>query len=201
MMSVKKHLTMLLRRPQEPVFTMTNDDGRRCFNLPDELLSDRHQTLCQLLKAKNGDAHDELMQSAMTVKKTELPDLSAVMGMARDEQFSLWIPRHKKLAARLIEVFMETRDLDELLSVAVYARDRVNPLLFHYALSVVLMHRPDTKSMELPSFLSAFPDRFVDPIVVAKLREEAAMVEDPGNRIPVTIPQNFTYSDEVDEHK
>jgi hypothetical protein len=89
---------------------------------------------------------------------------------------------------------------DDLLSSAIYARDRLNPLLFNYALQVVLTHRPDTMHMPLPSFLGSFPDHFVDPVVFSKLREEATMVEE-GNRIPILIPRNFTYSDDQPEQE
>jgi tyrosinase len=66
----------------------------------------------------------------------------------------------------------------------VYSRDRVNSQLFNYALSVALLHRPDTKNLDIPLFAEAFPDKFVDSRVLERAREEATVVPD-GNRRPV----------------
>lgn len=66
--------------------------------------------------------------------------------------------------------------------MAVYARDRVNPYLFNYAYSVALLHRPDTQDLDLPSFVSSFPDKFVDSKVFAKARESATIVPE-GSRV------------------
>lgn len=68
------------------------------------------------------------------------------------------------------------RTVDDLLSVAVYARDRVNPYLFNYALSVALLHRPDTQNLDLPSFIHSFPDKFVDAKVFNAARETATVI-------------------------
>lgn len=74
------------------------------------------------------------------------------------------------------------RNVDDLLSIAVYTRDRVNPYLFNYALSVALLHRPDTQNLDLPSFIRSFPDKYVDGKIFAKAREEAHIVPD-GSRV------------------
>lgn len=72
--------------------------------------------------------------------------------------------------------------MDDLLSIAVYTRDRVNPYLFNYALSVALLHRTDTQNLDLPSFIHTFPDKFVDSKVFARAREEAHIVPE-GSRV------------------
>lgn len=74
------------------------------------------------------------------------------------------------------------KTVDDLLSVAVYSRDRVNPYLFNYALSVALLHRPDTQNLDLPSFIHSFPDKFVDAKVFNAARETASVVPD-GSRV------------------
>lgn len=73
------------------------------------------------------------------------------------------------------------RTVDDLKSVAVFARDRVNPYLFNYALSVALLHRPDTNDLDLPSFVTSFPDKFVDGKVLQQSREELEIVPE-GSR-------------------
>lgn len=92
------------------------------------------------------------------------------------------------------------RSVDDLQSVAVYARDRLNPYLFNYALSVALLHRPDTKDLPLPKFFEIFPDKYVDSKVLQKVREEATVVPD-GSRIPIVIPRDYTASDLEPEHR
>ena len=81
-----------------------------------------------------------------------------------------------------------------------YSRDRVNPFLFNYALSVALLHRPDTKTMDIPSFFESFPAKFVDSKVISKMREEATIVPE-GSRMPLVLPIDYTASDLDEEHR
>lgn len=82
------------------------------------------------------------------------------------------------------------RDVDELLSTAVYVRDRINPYLFYYGLSVALLHRPDTQNLDLPSFVHVFPDKYIDSQVFARAREEAVIVPE-GSRVSIRVLPNF----------
>lgn len=50
------------------------------------------------------------------------------------------------------------RNVDELMSMATFCRDRINPLLFNYALSVALLHRADTKGLDIPALVQSFPE-------------------------------------------
>lgn len=96
--------------------------------------------------------------------------------------------------------FVDLKSLDELQTVAVYARDRLNPFLFNYALSVVILHRDDTKELNVPLFIESFPEKFLDSKVFARIREEAYLVPN-GLRVPIEIPKSYTASDEDIEHK
>jgi len=78
--------------------------------------------------------------------------------------------------------FTAAKSFDELLSLTVYARDRVNPYMFIYALSVVLTHRPDTRNLELPSHVEMFPSLYMDATVFGRAREESAVVQ-TGSRV------------------
>jgi len=44
--------------------------------------------------------------SKVPVKQISLPDLSIPLQLGRREPFSLFIPKHRKLAARLIDIFL-----------------------------------------------------------------------------------------------
>ena len=94
----------------------------------------------------------------------------------------------------------EARDIDQLQSYAVYSRDRVNSQLFNYALSVALLHRPDTKDLDLPLFVESFPSKFIDSRSFGRAREEANVVQ-PGSRRPIVIPRDYTASDLEPEHR
>jgi len=45
-------------------------------------------------------------ESKVPVKQISLPDLSVPLQLGRREPFSLFIPKHRKLAARLIDIFL-----------------------------------------------------------------------------------------------
>lgn len=95
---------------------------------------------------------------------------------------------------------MGARSINDLQSIVAYSRDRVNPQLFNYALSVALLHRPDTKSLDIPLFSGLFPDKFVDSRVFERAREEATIVP-AGSRRPIIIPRDYTASDLEEEHR
>ncbi|XP_054082817.1 phenoloxidase 2-like [Zeugodacus cucurbitae] len=193
-MADKKNLLLLFDRPTEPVFM---EKGRAAvFDVPDKFLTDRYRPIGNEVQSRFG----EKAEQRIPVRDISIPDLRLPMSLPRDAQFSLFIPAHRRIAGRLIDIFMGVRSVDDLQSVAVYARDRVNPYLFNYALSVALLHRPDTKGLDLPSFAQNFPDKFVDSQVFRKVREEATVVPD-GSRMPITIPRDYTASDLEPEHR
>ncbi|XP_054082819.1 phenoloxidase 2-like [Zeugodacus cucurbitae] len=193
-MADKKNLLLLFDRPTEPVFM---EKGRAAvFDVPDKFLTDRYRPIGNEVQSRFG----EKAEQRIPVRDISIPDLRLPMSLPRDAQFSLFIPAHRRIAGRLIDIFMGVRSVDDLQSVAVYARDRVNPYLFNYALSVALLHRPDTKGLDLPSFAQNFPDKFVDSRVFRQVREEATVVPD-GSRMPITIPRDYTASDLEPEHR
>lgn len=197
-MADKNNLLLLLDRPQEPVFMMKGSASSTStvFDVPDNYLTDRYRPLGTELATRFGETAD----ARIPVRNISLPDLRIPMSLGRNEQFSLFIPRHRRIAGRLIDIFIGMRSVDDLQSVAVYARDRVNPILFNYALSVALLHRPDTKDMKLPLFVETFPEKYVDSKVFAKVREEASVVP-AGSRIPIVVPKDYTASDLNEEHR
>lgn len=77
------------------------------------------------------------------------------------------------------------RTYDDFLSVSVYCRDRVNPEMFVYALSVAILHRPDTKDLPIPPLSEIFPDKYIDSAIFARAREEANVVP-AGSRVQYT---------------
>ncbi|XP_055551442.1 phenoloxidase 2 [Wyeomyia smithii] len=192
-MTHKKNLLLLYDRPREPIFM---GKGKAIFDLPDNYLTDRYRPIGPEIQNRFGDQAEE----RIPVRSIALPDLRIPMSLGRQEQFSLFIPRHRKIAARLIDIFMGMRNIDDLQSCAVFARDRINPYLFNYAFSVALLHRKDTKDLDLPSIVEVFPDKYVDSKVFEQVREEATVVPE-GMRMPIVIPKDFTASDLDEEHR
>ncbi|XP_036327948.1 phenoloxidase 2-like [Rhagoletis pomonella] len=193
-MANKNNLLLLFDRPNEPIFM---EKGKASvFDVPDKFLTDRYRPISTEVQSRFG----EKAEQRIPVSDISIPDLRIPMSLPRDAQFSLFIPAHRRIAGRLIDIFMGLRSIDDLQSVAAYSRDRVNPYLFNYALSVALLHRQDTKGLDLPSFAQNFPDKFVDSQVFRQVREEATVVPE-GSRMPITIPRDYTASDLEPEHR
>lgn len=216
MASEKTNLLLLFDRPQEPVFVGKGDD-KTVFEVPNSYLTDRYKPIGVELANRFG----EEAQNKVSVSEVPPPNLTEILELGRHDNFSLFIPKHRRLAGRLIDIFMAAPDTNSLLSTAVYARDRINPYLFNYAFSVALLHREDTQDLDLPSFVNFFPDKFLDAKVFARAREEISIVPD-GQRVknlkyfflinflnlifdlfknPIEIPRDYTASNLETEHR
>lgn len=102
----------------------------------------------------------------------KLPDLSFPKRLKRNAQFSVFLALHTQYAEYLMRIFDDCKDIDELISMALYVRDQVNSQLFTYAYSVALTHRNDTDNIELPTLLEIFPAKFVKRSSLNTAREE-----------------------------
>lgn len=181
-MADKQDLLLLFERPNEPIFTPKGKDNA-VFEVPDNFLTEKYQPIGAEVQSRFGDDAGK----RIPVQAISQPDLRVVMQLGRQENFSHFIPKHRKIAARLIDIFMGARSINDLQSIAAFARDRVNAQLYNYALSVAILHRPDTKNLDLPVFSGVFPDKFVDSRVFERAREEATIVPD-GSRRPIIVP-------------
>lgn len=191
----KSDILYLFDRPAEPVY-VPKGENRVAFQVPANYLPENRQPMAP--EVFNRFAEDTA--SKVPVKQISLPDLSVPLQLGRREPFSLFIPKHRKLAARLIDIFLGMRTYDDFLSVSVYCRDRVNPEMFVYALSVAILHRPDTKDLPIPPLSEIFPDKYIDSAIFARAREEANVVP-AGSRLPIEIPRDYTASDLDEEHR
>ncbi|EDS34231.1 phenoloxidase subunit 1 [Culex quinquefasciatus] len=172
------------------------NDGKTVIDVPDDFLTDRYRPIGADLQSRfSNDAEQRI-----PVRSVSPPDLSFADGIDRRGAFSLFILKHRDAAAALINLFMSQPDVQSLMSVATFCRDRLNPVLFQYGLAVAIQHRPDTKDVNIPSIVSLFPDQFVDPAVFPKLREEGSVVQQ-ANRMVIDIKQNFTASDREEEQR
>ncbi|KAE8573783.1 Putative prophenoloxidase [Halyomorpha halys] len=136
----------------------------------------------------------------IALRKIILPNLSIPMELGRRDNFSLFDPHHRTLAAKLIDIFAGIKDLEEFQSAVVYARDRLNPYLYIYALSVVIYHRPDTKHLNLPPLVIVFPEKFVNKGFFIRAKEELALFKEEEREI-IEIPMYYTASNLDLEHR
>lgn len=188
----------LFVRPNEPLFTNKNNGGP-AFIVPNQhLLDERH---AEAAGAAADVAARELPSELIYQLPAELslPDLNFATAIDKAAPFSLFSVENAKIAGQLIKVFMEMGDLRTLIDTCAYSRDRINPYLYQYALSVAIAHRPDTKNMIVPSLVQTFPNQFLYSSVFQKAREEAALVTNPENRKMLEIPLNNTATDKETE--
>jgi tyrosinase len=100
-MADKKNLLLLFERPQEPVF-MEKGKDHAVFDVPDNYLTDRYRPIGDEVQTRFG----EVAGAKIAVRNITVPDMRIPMSLGRHEQFSLWIPRHRKIAGRLVDIFM-----------------------------------------------------------------------------------------------
>lgn len=62
--------------------------------------------------------------------------------------------------------------------VAASCRDSLNPEMYHYALSTAMMHRTDTKDIEVPLISEIFPAKFLDNSVLYQAKEQASFADE-----------------------
>ncbi|XP_046607726.1 phenoloxidase 1-like [Neodiprion virginianus] len=194
-MSNDNSILYLFDRPAEPAY-VPKGEKKVAFDIPPDYLPERYHDVAADVMNRFADATD----SKIPICQITLPDLSIPLRLGRREPFSLFIPFHRKMAARLIEIFMDMPTYDEFLSASVYCRDRVNSNMFIYALSVAILHRPDTKNLPIPPLSEVFPEKFMNGAVCSRAKEEANLVPD-GCRKPIVIPKDYTASDLDEEHR
>uniref|UniRef100_A0A1Y9H277 Tyrosinase copper-binding domain-containing protein n=1 Tax=Anopheles dirus TaxID=7168 RepID=A0A1Y9H277_9DIPT len=197
----------LLQHPLEPLFLPKND-GTLFYELPERFLTSRYRPIGNNLANRfgpNSTASSQVSSdtgvppTVITIRDLkELPDLGFATWIRRRDAFSLFNPEHRQAAGKLINLFMKQPDTDTLVDMAAYTRDRLNGPLFQYALSVALLHRPDTKKVPVPSMLHLFPDQFIDPATNPKMMEEGSIVQDE-NRMAIEMPQNYTATNDEPE--
>ncbi|KAH8266304.1 hypothetical protein KR038_011975 [Drosophila bunnanda] len=192
-----KALELLFQRPLEPVFT-TRDSGKTVLELPDSFYTDRYRNDTETV----GNRFSKDVDLKIPVQElANIPNLDFTKKLGPKHQFSLFNDRHREIASQLITLFMGAPNLRQFVSLSVYTKDRVNPVLFQYAYAVAIAHRPDTREVPITNISQVFPSNFVEPSVFRDARQEASVIGDSGERVHVDIPRNYTASDREDEQR
>lgn len=100
-MANKNNLTLLFDRPLEPVF-MEKGPNKVKFDVPSSLLSERYKNNPEIQERFGENAGERIPVRA----NIAIPNLKVPMSLGRKEQFSLFIPRHRRIASHLINIFM-----------------------------------------------------------------------------------------------
>lgn len=85
------------------------------------------------------------------------------------------------------------RTLDDFRSAVVFARDHMNPYLFNYAFSVAMLHRRDTRHMQIPTLFEVFPDKFMDGDTFPRAKEEVTIVDNDEARVRFNMKYKNCY--------
>uniref|UniRef100_A0A481MQJ8 Phenoloxidase n=1 Tax=Nipponaphis monzeni TaxID=196483 RepID=A0A481MQJ8_9HEMI len=193
-MAEKNDILYLFDRPGEPIFTGKGDDNVT-LEVPTEYLTERYKPLASdIQKRFPGD------RTIRVNKLNTIPDMSVPLGLSRDSPFSVFNPNHSTMASKLIEIFMAAKNVEELISLAAYCHDRINKYMYVYALSVAVLHRQDTRGVDLLSHAEMFPCLYVDSSVFSRAMEETVVVQ-AGSRTPIEIPFDYTSNNLDIEHR
>lgn len=104
------------------------------------------------------------------VQHIDYPNLDHLKELDRRTTFSMFNRKHLQYARELIDIFQSAKNVDELISLALYVRDQVNIQLFVYAYSVVLTHRYKKDNIELPQLFEICPNKFFKKTVLMNVR-------------------------------
>ncbi|GLH09004.1 Phenoloxidase subunit 1 [Gryllus bimaculatus] len=192
--NLKTHLQLMFDRPAEPLFVLKGQRRDFQFDIPEEFVNTRFKKTQRKIQKQAG-------ANILKIKKLDvLPDISFPKQLGRREQFSHFVPKHRQMTKQLVQMLMNSSDVESFLSTSAYCRDQINPFMYSYALAVAIQHRRDTMGLTLPHVPSFFPERFFDGSVFSKVRNEVfhAAAED---RDVIAIPRDFTASDLEPEHR
>lgn len=192
----KKAISLLFKRPHEPTFT-PKDGGNSILELPASFYPDRYKEAAGSISTRFGT---DTIANRIEIPEISEPDFSFANKIRRDGDFNLFNQKHQEIAGQLISLFMRQPNVKAFASVAAYARERLNPYLFQYALYVASQHRQDTKNDPLPSIVSTFPENFINPSKFNELKTEGS-VNNVQDRRPVSIPLVFTASESEQEQR
>lgn len=127
MSAKKENLLLLFDRPQEPVF-VPKGDKKQSFEVPQHFLvtifsnlntpllnwnvfqAERFKETGAQLQNRFGAESDD----TIPVKDISIPDLGEILNLGRHENFSLFLPTHRRMAGRLIDIFLGTKQLEGL---------------------------------------------------------------------------------------
>lgn len=117
-------ITLLFQRPNEPLFT-AKDNGKTVFELPPDFYTERYKSIGTSIGIRLG----EDAERAIPLRSIQHPNLEFTRPIRIHGPFSLFNKQHQTIAGQLTQILLQT-PVDEIVSMAAYIKDRVNPYLF-----------------------------------------------------------------------
>ncbi|GAB0094223.1 Hemocyanin, N-terminal [Sergentomyia squamirostris] len=185
-------LDALFTRPRETVLKPKKISGDKYyqFQVSDQFVSKKYQKY----GSKFLDHCNKPVDNGLVIKIDDcktIPDLKFVNDLKPSDLFSIYIPLHRKIATRLLKIFLDCPTIPELISTLVYCHERVNPYLYNWVLCVTVLNHPQTKNYNLLVFPEITPEKFLDGQLYQEA-EKAVNLIPIEDRTPIEIPQNFT---------
>lgn len=82
---------------------MEKGPQKKVFDVPSNFLVDRYKGIGPEIQNRFGEGASERIPVRSNIS---IPNLRVPMQLERDEQFTLHIPRHRRIASHLINIFM-----------------------------------------------------------------------------------------------
>ncbi|XP_063613208.1 phenoloxidase 3-like [Penaeus indicus] len=122
-----------------------------------------------------------------------LQNLGTATTVPLGSPFSFFIKAHRQAAKDLCDVFMNTKDAEDLLQVAARVHDHVNETLFIYALSFVILRKKELRNTRLPSIIEVFPCKFIlqEQLMKAQLEVNRS---NPNDSTPIVVEHGLEFS-------
>lgn len=117
-------IPLLFQRPNEPLFT-AKDNGKTIFDLPPDFYTDRYKSIGTAIGIRLG----EDAERTIPLRSIQHPNLEFARSIQIRGTFSLFNQQHQKIAGQLTQILLQT-PVDDLVSMAAYIKDRVNPYLY-----------------------------------------------------------------------
>nr|Q95P08.1 RecName: Full=Hemocyanin subunit A; Flags: Precursor [Scutigera coleoptrata]CAC69246.1 hemocyanin subunit A [Scutigera coleoptrata] len=92
--------------------------------------------------------------------------------LPQHEIFSLFDERTWPEATKAAEFLMEATDFEHFIQRADVLRHRINEDMFMYALNVAVLHRKDTRGVQVPRIHKIYPDKFLKQDILVEVREK-----------------------------
>ncbi|XP_047489433.1 phenoloxidase 1-like [Penaeus chinensis] len=122
-----------------------------------------------------------------------LQNLGTATTVPLGSPFSFFIKTHRQAAKDLCDVFMKTKNAEDLLQVAARVHGHVNETLYIYALSFVILRKKELRNSRLPSIIEVFPGKF---ILQEKLMEAQLEINrsDPNESTPIVVEHGLEFA-------
>ncbi|XP_050733809.1 phenoloxidase 1-like isoform X2 [Eriocheir sinensis] len=112
--------------------------------------------------------------------------LTLARSVPRGSVFSSFVREHRLAARELCDYLMQATNVRELSLMAEEVRRELNEKLFIYAVSFVILRKPEMRAMRLPSIVEVFPSCFVPRTTLAIMEQQARQPSTTGQDVIIT---------------